>query len=100
MSAELVCDFCRAPDPEWEYPARDVFIEAIKWESFGPWCACETCSMLIAMEEHDALARRAEVMTGIPEGVNRMIQDRFFQARAGPARPIKVTPLHGRIFQR
>ena len=65
-----VRDFCRAPDPEWEYPCRDIFIEEIDRESLGPWCACETCAMLISMDEREALARRAEVMTGLPEVMN------------------------------
>ena len=95
----LVCDFCRQPDPTVEYPCKDVQLPGYL-DSFGPWCACEVCAMLITMDDREALARRAEVMTGVPEDTNRTVQALFFLARTGKARPIKLTPMHGRFFQR
>src|SRR5262245_52188951 len=103
----LVCDFCLAPDPPWEYRVRDatVMLPGIT-ESLGTWLACEICRPLIDQNERAALAERsasnASALTGfkLSAVLARQTQEIFFEQKVGEARPVKITPMHGRVFTR
>jgi len=53
-----LCDFCAAPDPEWDYPARDfgpfIIMSALQ-VSQGSWAAWVVCHHLIQNEQWDQL---------------------------------------------
>lgn len=101
----LVCDFCLAPDPPWEYPAKTTMLPA-GTESLGSWCACDACRELIDADKREELASRSRVkhkeMTGLsfPMSVIRQTQAQFWSNKTGPAREVKLTPIHGRWFER
>ncbi len=61
IQAEGVCDFCSAPRPQWELPARDF---QFPWNdlpveddhaSRGPWACCGSCAQLIEANKWEAL---------------------------------------------
>jgi hypothetical protein len=103
-----VCDFCRAPDVKWTYPAKpftlgvgsdaDGLIAAIGSDEW--WAACDACHALIERGDKDEVARRA-IRTSEREGaLSRdpkmrgvvihgivMIHSAFYENRTGPALP-------------
>jgi hypothetical protein len=96
----LICDFCAEPNPPWEYMARSIDTVEGEVESIGSWCACNTCAHLIDSDRRDDLARRAyERLPILPLSTYREIQAKFFLAKTSGARPIKVTPIHGKVFE-
>lgn len=99
--SELVCDFCCRPDPPWEYfVSGNVMLPGIT-ESLGSWCACDGCRELIDADDREGLAQRAfEHAPILPYTVIVLTQSKFFDVKRGEARPIKVTPIHGRWFER
>lgn len=62
---EARCDFCSAPDPKWEYPAKDfkqivpefVVFGKLGVQFRGSWLSCNYCHDLIELREMDTLAR-------------------------------------------
>jgi len=98
----LICDFCNAPDPPWEYMAKEIDLIPGDTVSVGSWCACTPCRELIDANDRDGLAARAKKRNGELASLRtiRMMQNRFFVVKSSSARPIKVTPMHGRWFER
>lgn len=102
---QLVCDFCLAPNPSWEYPCGPVAIvgnpniEA----SDDEWTACDTCHQLIEnFRNVGQIARdmvRRQPAPARPEFGERPFEEAvaiqtvnlamFTAARKGPARPIR-----------
>lgn len=91
----MLCDFCCADHPCWEYPADD-FIAFAAQGSLGSWAACETCHGLIEAGDHDGLAQRSlatfchrqELTRQESVKVLAILRDlhvAFRQHRAGPA---------------
>jgi len=70
--AQMVCDFCQAPCPKWEYSASpystlvlgeklhtgDIVSSPIL-ESDSGWMACQACKQIIESGDRRALAERA-----------------------------------------
>jgi hypothetical protein len=96
----VICDFCRLPDPVWEFPCEEFDLPG--YHSFGPWCACERCRELVDARDDVALARRAHARNPgvIPLDIIQAVQGQFFIHQTGDARPIRETPMHGRTFVR
>lgn len=103
MTQPLVCDFCNAPDPPWEYPAATSEMPLGVGTSLGAWCACDNCRQLIEAEDREGLVSRA-VSRYPPDPLARqaieMVQAVFWQARRGESRPVQPNPIYGRRFQR
>lgn len=48
--ADLICDFCGRPDPQWDYHCKPFVVhvnfEPI-YEDSGVWAACDVCKLLV-----------------------------------------------------
>jgi len=68
----IVCDFCLAENPQWEYEAKDMAITAHPQidMSQGAWAACGDCVRLIEANDVDGLLDRCvrEQRENMPEG--------------------------------
>lgn len=97
--ASIVCDFCLASDPQWEYMAREHELPGDTL-SIGSWCACDLCRLLIDADDRKGLARRAHNRVPIV-GLDAIeqTQELFFRNRTSDAQPIRLTAIHGRIFE-
>ena len=97
---QLICDFCSAEIPVWQYPAESFFDQHGS-QSVSDWLACETCHGLIEAGNRDGLAARVlltpTAKAGLASGTltkkfviryARGLHDGFFQNRRGPARRI------------
>lgn len=110
-----VCDFCRAPDVKWSYPARPFVLSAAGIDASGEiepiaalgidewWAACDECHTLIERDDRTGVLRRS-VETSEREGEMRanpelrailihgitMIHGAFYANRTGPAQPAAV----------
>jgi hypothetical protein len=109
-----LCDFCRAPQPAYEYPARDFAAtitvtdggegekRSAEWRSQGAWLACEPCAELIDAGEYGKLTVRADKAHDSlrPEHLTRherdllrgaliALHEAFAGAREGPAVPLQ-----------
>lgn len=108
--AEPVCDFCLAPNPEWEFPADPTLVPAARVDlSPDEWAACGECRELIDEGDVDALVVRIvdKQPVHVPEGTRReggwvhygSASSRrraarenvasFMRARSGPSRPYR-----------
>lgn len=84
---EPACDFCAVPDPRWLYypsfDAEDDETFEVELDVTGlspddtagavlnvlyPWYACDTCSVLVADRNLEALVDRALARTPVPPG--------------------------------
>jgi len=92
-----VCDFCSAPAPAWEYPARPFTLDG--WASADSWAACEACHVLVEGAAWDELADRA-LNSGryvpVPAALRRQVRARvrvmcrrFGAHRCGPGRELR-----------
>lgn len=57
-----LCDFCKRPNPTWEYPCKDFIMLEVRWGSQGSWAACEDCAEFI---EKDCLDELAFLISGL-----------------------------------
>lgn len=54
------CDFCNAEDGTYRVPARDFTIPGLDGHgSYGDWCACTPCAMLIDSNRWNDVLRRS-----------------------------------------
>jgi hypothetical protein len=98
----LVCDFCHAPEPTWDYPATDFAYPTVaglpRQRSTGSWLACDVCHVLIeAARWRDLAARSAALFVQrhhYPAALRQelvshaVVAHRLFREhRAGPATP-------------
>jgi hypothetical protein len=101
-SSTLVCDFCHASDPTWDYPAHDFFYPSVpglpRERSTGSWLACDVCHVLIEAARWRDLARRSAALfmqrNGLPTAerselvTHAVTAHRLFREhRNGPATP-------------
>lgn len=99
---DMICDFCSAQNPAWQYPALTFLaycISHIGGESVGDWAACDACHQLIEAEDRRGLAQRSlqELILKHPETSSAAtelylelveLQQQFFLHRSGEATPI------------
>ena len=54
------CDFCSAPNADWELPCADFVVspEHTADQSFGAWAACEACATHLAGDDWGGLLER------------------------------------------
>jgi hypothetical protein len=97
--ANLLCDFCSGPGPNWRYPAWNFIAYRtanLVGESVGDWAACDGCHGLIEARDRQGLAQRSldELILKHPEArlaAQILLQDlaelhrQFFEHRNGPA---------------
>lgn len=105
MTRELKCDFCSAPDPTWECPARShqMGVPALEhgpgfWaSSAGAWLACDECAKLVRDGHRRRLTQRSVTtfkaqMRGLPrsllERATDELHERFWANREGPPVPL------------
>lgn len=105
MSGPLVCDFCSAPDPSWEYPAATSEMPLGVGTSLGAWCACDNCRELIEADDREGLISRAVGRYPMPDEpmmrqAIEMVQQVFWQARRGEVKPVQPNPIYGERFLR
>lgn len=103
---KVVCDFCLARNPCWEYPASLVAVDAHPAIDYSDdeWAACERCSRLIERGDINGLARYMVLMQPVnePPGAGLVYPplvtqlavtisnvQRFMLARTGPRRALK-----------
>lgn len=105
LTALLVCDFCSASGPAWDYDAGFAVIEAdieadgtTVHASRGGWFACADCAALIEADDVEGIRERAvvalaRVAPGQPIEVVReaieLTQSAFWRARTGTRRALQ-----------
>ncbi len=98
------CDFCYAPDPPLEIPARDFEFPGPRLPgqidaSSGAWGACRECARLVDTNQWTALARRTqaghlrrygEPMVPLAVTLTRKAHRALRSHITGPSRPSTV----------
>jgi len=92
--SRVMCDFCGAADPGWEFPAENFRClesgDGSAAESDGNWLACDACCAHICANDYELLARRSlrnpsmAAMRDLlgPEGVEYILEHaRLFHAQ-------------------
>lgn len=85
---EIICDFCSARNPKWDYENYPTENED------GGWAACDTCSALIEAGDRKALEDRSVAMAPaqtVKDGLRRRMratQDVFWNNRKEPRKLI------------
>lgn len=85
----IVCDFCSARDPQWEYENYPTERED------GGWAACEECMKLIEADDREGLFKRSithhpnrnSIIDGLQRGI-RVAHHDFWDNRKEPVRAI------------
>ena len=98
MADRVVCDFCSAINPTWDYPATTFHDAPLNANSLADWLACDACHTIIEAGNVDALAGRAIRNSANPSiramaihdlppmlDTARRLYDEFFAHRIGPA---------------
>jgi hypothetical protein len=66
-SEREACGFCGDVQPTWEYPATSYLVDlggGERYQSRGPWPACEACRALIEAGAWDELVPRGALAFG------------------------------------
>lgn len=62
INVTYVCDFCFAPNPQWDLPARDFTDPITNARSMGEgWACCGECARLIERGDWGQLHKRVRV---------------------------------------
>lgn len=103
VSEQEACAFCGDVHPTWEYPAAPYLVDlggGERYQSRGPWPACDTCRELVdagaweTLVPRGALAFRTLLTPGDAEGLAlietqvRQHHATFRRHRTGPARRV------------